>query len=92
MVRRRDSQVINRHVTKDQNNEIKNSSSSDLNCTNNHRGLCTIQPHRFNVESAGKSACLAVARLKSGGAENMSWFEVAEVRGQIDNNKVAHWQ
>jgi hypothetical protein len=36
-----------------------NSFSSDLNCTNNHRGLCTIQPHRFNVESAGKSACLA---------------------------------
>jgi flavin-binding protein dodecin len=23
---------------------------------------------------------------------NMRWFEVAEVRGQIENNKVAHWQ
>ena len=23
---------------------------------------------------------------------NMSWFEVAEVRGQLENNKVAHWQ
>ncbi len=23
---------------------------------------------------------------------NMRWFEVAEVRGQIDENKVAHWQ
>jgi dodecin len=23
---------------------------------------------------------------------NMSWFEVAEVRGQLEDNKVAHWQ
>jgi flavin-binding protein dodecin len=23
---------------------------------------------------------------------NMNWFEVAEVRGQIEDNKVAHWQ
>jgi len=23
---------------------------------------------------------------------NMSWFEVAEVRGSLENNKVAHWQ
>lgn len=23
---------------------------------------------------------------------NMSWFEVAEVRGSLANNKVAHWQ
>jgi flavin-binding protein dodecin len=23
---------------------------------------------------------------------NMSWFEVAEVRGHLENNKVAHWQ
>ena len=23
---------------------------------------------------------------------NMRWFEVAEVRGHIENNKVAHWQ
>ena len=23
---------------------------------------------------------------------NMRWFEVAEVRGQINENKVAHWQ
>jgi flavin-binding protein dodecin len=23
---------------------------------------------------------------------NMSWFEVAEVRGGLENNKVAHWQ
>jgi flavin-binding protein dodecin len=22
----------------------------------------------------------------------MSWFEVAEVRGSLENNKVAHWQ
>ena len=23
---------------------------------------------------------------------NMSWFEVAEVRGGLENNKIAHWQ
>jgi hypothetical protein len=23
---------------------------------------------------------------------NMRWFEVAEVRGQIEDEKVAHWQ
>ena len=23
---------------------------------------------------------------------NMSWFEVEEVRGRLENNKVAHWQ
>ena len=23
---------------------------------------------------------------------NMKWFEVAEVRGCLENNKVAHWQ
>jgi flavin-binding protein dodecin len=23
---------------------------------------------------------------------NMNWFEVAEVRGHIEDNKVAHWQ
>jgi dodecin len=23
---------------------------------------------------------------------NMRWFEVSEVRGQLENNKVAHWQ
>ena len=23
---------------------------------------------------------------------NMRWFEVVETRGQIDGNKVAHWQ
>ncbi|HEX8296794.1 MAG TPA: dodecin [Chthoniobacteraceae bacterium] len=23
---------------------------------------------------------------------NMRWFEVGEVRGHIDNNKIAHWQ
>jgi flavin-binding protein dodecin len=23
---------------------------------------------------------------------NMGWFEVAEVRGHLENNKVAHWQ
>ncbi|MCU7796679.1 MAG: dodecin family protein [Candidatus Thiodiazotropha sp. (ex Myrtea spinifera)] len=24
--------------------------------------------------------------------ENMSWFEVVETRGHIDNGQVAHWQ
>jgi flavin-binding protein dodecin len=23
---------------------------------------------------------------------NLRWFEVVETRGQIENNKVAHWQ
>jgi len=23
---------------------------------------------------------------------NMKWFELAEVRGNLENNKVAHWQ
>jgi len=24
--------------------------------------------------------------------ENMRWFEVAETRGQIDENRIAYWQ
>jgi dodecin len=23
---------------------------------------------------------------------NMKWFEVVEMRGQLENNKIAHWQ
>ena len=23
---------------------------------------------------------------------NMKWFEVAELRGHLENNKIAHWQ
>ena len=28
----------------------------------------------------------------SGTINNINWFEVSEIRGHIDNNKVAHYQ
>ena len=33
----------------------------------------------------------AIARAKKT-IRNMRWFEVSEIRGQIDNQEVAHWQ
>jgi flavin-binding protein dodecin len=33
----------------------------------------------------------AIARA-SKTVRNMRWFQVTETRGQIENNKVAHWQ
>ena len=33
----------------------------------------------------------AVAKA-SQSLRNLRWFEVVETRGQIENNKVAHWQ
>ncbi len=33
----------------------------------------------------------AIARA-SKTVRNMRWFQVLETRGQIENNKVAHWQ
>jgi len=33
----------------------------------------------------------AIARA-SGSLKHLRWFEVTQVRGQIDGGKVAHWQ
>ncbi|BCX49158.1 dodecin protein [Haloferula helveola] len=33
----------------------------------------------------------AVAKA-SQSVRNMRWFEVAEIRGHLEDNKVAHWQ
>ncbi len=33
----------------------------------------------------------ALARA-AGSVRNMRWFEVVETRGQIDEQKIAHWQ
>ena len=41
-----------------------------------------------SLEDAIKTA---VARAKKT-IRNMRWFEVSEIRGQIDNGEVAHWQ
>ena len=40
------------------------------------------------IESAVKNAVDRAAKT----VRNMRWFEVAEVRGHIEDNKVAHWQ
>ncbi len=47
------------------------------------------------VGSSPESIEAAVNNAVNRAAEtirNMRWFEVAEVRGQIENNKIAHWQ
>ena len=40
------------------------------------------------IEDAVNSAISRAAKT----IRNMRWFEVAEVRGQLENNKVAYWQ
>ena len=40
------------------------------------------------IEDAVKNAVNRAALT----IRNMRWFEVAEVRGHIEDNKVAHWQ
>jgi len=41
-----------------------------------------------SIEGAVKNAVNRAAET----IRNMRWFEVAEVRGQIEDNKIAHWQ
>ena len=41
-----------------------------------------------SIEDAVNNAVNRAARTM----RHMRWFEVAEVRGQIEDNKVAHWQ
>ena len=41
-----------------------------------------------SIEGAVKNAVDRAAKT----IRNMRWFEVAEVRGHIEDNKVAHWQ
>jgi dodecin len=40
------------------------------------------------IEQAVNNAVAKAARS----VRNMRWFEVAEIRGQIEDEKVAHWQ
>ncbi len=40
------------------------------------------------IEQAVNNAVAKAAKS----VRNMRWFEVAEVRGQIEDEKVAHWQ
>jgi dodecin len=40
------------------------------------------------IEDAVNNAIIRAGKT----IRNMSWFEVAEVRGQLEDNKVAHWQ
>ena len=42
-------------------------------------------------ESVEKAIENAIAKA-SKSVRNMRWFEVTETRGQIDGDKVAHWQ
>ena len=41
-----------------------------------------------SIEGAVKNAVSRAAET----IRNMRWFEVSEVRGQIDDNQIAHWQ
>lgn len=41
-----------------------------------------------SIEAAVNNAVDRAAKT----IRNMRWFEVAEVRGHIEDNKVAHWQ
>ncbi len=40
------------------------------------------------IEDAVNNAIERAAKT----VRNMRWFEVAEVRGHIENNKIDHWQ
>ncbi|MFA7343964.1 MAG: dodecin [Terrimicrobiaceae bacterium] len=41
-----------------------------------------------SIEEAVQNAVAKAARS----LRNMRWFEVVETRGQIDNDRIAHWQ
>jgi len=41
-----------------------------------------------SIEEAVQNALAKAAQS----LRNLRWFEVVETRGQIENNKVAHWQ
>ena len=41
-----------------------------------------------SIEEAVQNAVLKAAQS----LRNLRWFEVVETRGQIENNKIAHWQ
>jgi dodecin len=41
-----------------------------------------------SLEDAVKNA----VTVASQSVRNMRWFEVVETRGQIENNKINHWQ
>jgi len=41
-----------------------------------------------SIEEAVQNAVAKAAQS----LRNLRWFEVVETRGQIENNKVAHWQ
>ncbi|NMC80570.1 MAG: dodecin family protein [Chloroflexi bacterium] len=43
---------------------------------------------KTSVEDAVNAAVNQAART----VRNMRWFEVTDIRGQIDNNQVAYWQ
>ncbi len=43
---------------------------------------------KTSVEEAVNTAVNQAART----VRNMRWFEVTDIRGQIDNNQVAYWQ
>ncbi len=43
---------------------------------------------KTSVEDAVNTAVNQAART----VRNMRWFEVTDIRGQIDNNQVAYWQ
>jgi dodecin len=40
------------------------------------------------LEDAVKNAVTVASQT----IRNMRWFEVVETRGQIENNKISHWQ
>jgi hypothetical protein len=40
------------------------------------------------IEDAVERALARAAKT----VRNMRWFEMSEVRGQVENGKVAHWQ
>lgn len=41
-----------------------------------------------SIEDAVQNAVAKAAQS----LRNMRWFEVVETRGQIDNDRIAHWQ
>jgi hypothetical protein len=41
-----------------------------------------------SIEDAVRNAVAKAAQS----LRNMRWFEVVETRGQIDNDRIAHWQ
>jgi hypothetical protein len=53
-----------------------------------YKKLELVGSSQDSIDDAVKNAVSTAAKT----IRNMRWFEVTELRGQIDENKINHWQ